>query len=176
MLALDILLQLVGAFYMLAGIVLARAVMFDRMLTRMADAISPGAANSDTRDRARAAYSLVLAAMTFLSGLGLMSLCDVAVYLFIANMLLQAVFLFWVAPQYLDKADASQSKGRQQSTNALVVYSAATAFVTWAGSIGRLQPMAEASPLSLAMTASLAAVYFGYVAWMFVRWRIRRPR
>jgi hypothetical protein len=176
MLALDILLQMIGAFYMFAGIVLARAVMMDRLITGATDAIIGSRMQVNWQERARTLYAIVLATMTYLSGLGLMSLCDLAVYLFIATMLVQALFLFWLAPQYLDTPEISQSRGRQQSTNALVVFSAATAFVTWAASIGRLQPVMEASATSLLMVGGLVAVFLGYVGWMYVRTRIGTPR
>lgn len=174
MLVLDILLQLVGAFYMFAGIVLVRAVMLDRLITTATDAITATPANPS--ERHRTGYSLLLATMTFLSGLGLMSLCDIAVYLFVVNLLLQAAYLFWIAPRYLDTPETAQSTGRRQSTNAFVVFGAATALAIWAAGIGRLQPVMDASPTSLAMVAGLAAVFLGYIAWMHLRTRIRAPR
>jgi hypothetical protein len=174
MLVLDILLQLVGAFYMFAGIVLVRAVMMERMLGTATAALmgTPPTA----RDRVRAGYTLLLAVMTYLSGLGLMSLCDVAVFLFIATLLLQGAYLFWIAPRYLDTLDESHSPGRQRSTNACVVFGAATAIVMWASSFGRLQPMEETSPTSMAMTAALVAVFLAYTGWMYLRTRIGAPR
>lgn len=174
MLALDILLQVIGAFYMFAGIVLVRAVMLDRLIGNATAAIS--AAPEDGRERVRTGYAIVIAVMTYLSGLGLMSLCDLAVYLFVAALLLQGAYLFWLAPRFLDTPEESQSRGRQQSTNAFVIFGAATALATWATSMGRLQPVAEASPASLGMVAGLVAVFLGYVGWMYVRTRIGAPR
>lgn len=172
MFALDILLQVVGAFYMFAGIVLARAVLLDRMLEKARGVVA--GSSPPAIARVRTWYCVGLAVLTYLSGLALMSLCDLAIHFFLLTLLLQAAFLFWIAPRFLDTPASAQSKGRAQSTNAFVIFMAATALVAWATSLGRLQAVEEADANSLLMTGGLIAIYLAYVLWLIVQTRVRR--
>ncbi len=38
-----------------------------------------------------------------------MSLCDIALYLFLTALLLQGAYMFWLAPRYLDTHEETQS-------------------------------------------------------------------
>ncbi len=52
----------------------------------------------------------------------------------------QALYLLVLAPWIFDPADAPDAKGRQQTINAFILYSAATLFVLWAYRTGKLVP------------------------------------
>ena len=173
MLILDIALQIVGAFYMFAGVALVRAMATSRMIDSAIDAITLSKTPPSTAETLKERFTIVLAIMTFLSGLALISMSELAVHLFVATTLVQAIFLFWIAPRYVDPAEeGGLPPGRQQSINALVIFGAVTALVAWATGLGRLQPVAEASDVSLIMTGSLVVIFIGYLIWSYKRARL----
>ncbi len=53
--------------------------------------------------------------------------------------------------------------GRRQSTNAFIIYLAATAYVVWALSAGKLESVRTAHPLALAAVAVVMLLHVGYV-------------
>ena len=79
-------------------------------------------------------WLLCAAALVLVGGVMLVLLLDGAPWVFLASAFGQAIYLFFVAPRYFDVEDPPDARGRQQSTNAFVVYCAATAFVLWAAS------------------------------------------
>ena len=81
-----------------------------------------------------------------------------AAWLFAASALAQIAYLFFIAPRYFDRDDPPDPRGRQQSTNAFVVYAAATLFVLWGAFKGRLLSWQDVPwPLLAAAGAALAA-------------------
>lgn len=173
MIALDILLQITAAFYIFAGIVLVRAIMMARLIDQATEAIA--GASRRPIEQVRMAYGVVLSLLTYLSGLAVISLCDLALHVLLTTLLLQAAYLCWIAPRYLDTPGMAQSPGRRQSVNAMLVFAGATAIVAWGGSQGRLQPIVDAPFESLLMLAALVTAYLGYVGWLSARTRIDKP-
>lgn len=163
----DIALRLLGAFYMFAGVVVVRAFAMSRFLDDALDRL--GGVKPGRAEAARAAWNVATALLTFAGGVSLLLLSDLAPRLFLASLAWQALYLGWIAPRVLDPSDPPDASGRQQSVNALVIYSAATGWVVWAWWQGRLIPWQElpqwALLLGLAAVAGLAA----YVAWIALR-------
>ena len=87
---------------------------------------------------------------------------------FLASALGQAAYLFVVA-RWFDTDDPPDQKGRRQSTNAFVVYSAATAFVLWAAAKGRLVSWQDVPWPVLAGAGSAVAAYAAYMIWLLAR-------
>lgn len=140
----DIILRLVGAFYAFAGVVAMRAALTSYFMDTAIAAIGGGQADPVERQRS---YWLIGAAwLVFAGGAALMAGLDLARWLFVASAAGQAIYIFALAPMYFDKVDPPDPRGRRQTTNAFVVYVAATALVLWAGAVGRLVPVADAHP------------------------------
>lgn len=158
----DIILKLVGAFYAFAGVVAARAAMTSYFMDSAFAAISGGRA--DPVERQRSAWLIGAAWLVFAGGVALAAGLDMARWLFLASAAGQAVYLFALAPMVFDKADPPDPRGRRQTTNAFVIYVAATAFVLWAGAVGRLTAFADAHPLLLAAVAVVCIAFAGWIA------------
>ncbi len=69
-----------------------------------------------------------------------------------------------MAPRFFDGDNEPDGGGRRASTNAFVIYSAATAFILWAAYRGRLLTLDEASTPALVAVGAALLLYAGYVA------------
>jgi uncharacterized MAPEG superfamily protein len=99
----------------------------------------------------------------------LMLLVDLAAWVFAASALAQAAYLFVLAPRYFDVADPPDAGGRRQSTNAFVVYCAATALVLWALFTGRLAAWQDTPAALLGVAGAAFAAHVGYMVWMLAK-------
>lgn len=119
---------LIGAFYVFAGLV---AIQAGRMDLFVDNAIAALAGKPEPlAERLRGYYAIAVGALTLAGGVALLFVSRWAVPLFLACAALQGFYLLWAA-RALPPKDAEQAKGRKASTNAFVIYSAATAFVVW---------------------------------------------
>ncbi len=176
MVALDVVLQLCGAFYVFAGFVLARAILASRVADHAIAALS-GKRRAE-RDAIKEGYSLVLAFATFVSGVAVLVLSTWAVPAFLTAAAAQAVYLFAVAPRYLDEAGKGLPEGRRQSTNAFVIFCAVAAFVVWGTAKERLRPLADIPEWQVlaAMAAILVfAIHIGHGIWQTRAQGLQRP-
>lgn len=155
-----IVLSLLGAFYVFAGVVALRVGISERLIDEAISQISMKPV--DRVDVLRGRWNRAIAALTFLSGLLAIARLDVALAAFAASALGQAAYLFHVAPNILDKLDAPDPAGRQRTRNAFVIYLAATLFVAWAWTQGHLTPVTSAPWPVLALVAALTAAYATY--------------
>ena len=163
----EIILRLIGAFYMFAGYIVVRAALTSRVLDQALAGISGG---KPTRvENAQSIWNLAAAVLVFASGVALVLLVDIAVWLFLASALGQAIYVFWLAPAYFDAVDPPDARGRQQSTNAFVIYSAATALVVWAGATGRLASWQDTPIPLLALGGAAVAALAAYAAWHYAK-------
>lgn len=158
----DIALRVIGAFYAFAGFVATRVGMMSFFLDKALAALT--LKKPSRIERAQSAWHLSSAALVLAGGLALMAGLHAAVYLFIASSLGQAAYIFFVAPRYFDREDPPDPGGRRQTTNAFVIYTAATAFICWAAWRGRLTPLSEATTIELAAVGAGLLVYAVYVA------------
>ena len=94
---------------------------------------------------AQAAWLLSAAAMVLAGGVLLLAGLQLAAFVFIASAIGQALYIYVVAPRYFDVEDPPSAQGRRQTTNAFVLFCAATAFVAWAAWRGRLTPLEAAT-------------------------------
>lgn len=127
----EIAVRAVGAFYVFAGYVATRAALTSHVLDKAIAAI--GGKGLSRVEIATTAWHLTAASLVMASGLAAVLLLDSARWLFVASALGQATYIYLVAPLWFDVEDPPDPKGRRQTTNAFVIYSAATAFVLWAG-------------------------------------------
>lgn len=153
----DLVLRLVGAFYVFAAFVAARAALMSLLIDR---AIAAIALKKPPRAEILKSYWLISASvLVMLGGAALLFLLDVAVWAFLVSSLGQAAYLFVVAPRYFDVEEPPDEVGRRQTTNAFVIYLVATAFVVWAYSDGRLSNVTEVSWLALAVPTALVLAH-----------------
>lgn len=116
----------IGLFYIFAGVAALRAMRLDALMDGVLTALEGKPQASVEKWK-----SAILTAggwLTLASGLALATLSPLAPPLFIANTIVQAAYLLW-ATKYLPPTDADEARGRAQTTNAFVVYVAATLFV-----------------------------------------------
>lgn len=157
----DIFLRVLGAFYAFAGFVATRAATTSHFLDR---AIAAIAAKKPSRmETAQTAWLLSASALVLVGGILLLAGLQLAAVAFIASSLGQALYIFILAPRYFDREDPPDPRGRRQTTNAFVIFSAATAFVVWAAWRGRLTPLGEASTTEIAAVGAALLLYAGYV-------------
>lgn len=165
--AIDLGLRLIGAFYAFAGYVATRAGLTSHLIDRAIAAIS--AKKPTAIENAQAVWLLAAAALVLAGGIALMLLLDAAVWLFVASALGQALYIGYVAPKFFDAADPPDPNGRRQTTNAFVIYAAATALVIWADFSGRLKSWEQVPAPLLALAAAAVLAHVAYAAWMFLR-------
>lgn len=159
----DIALRLVGAFYVFAGVVAARATLTGMLIDRAIAAI--GAKPPPRAETMRGLWMIAMTALVLLGGAALVLKLQLALPLFLACVLFQAVYLFVVAPRVLDPHDAPDPQGRRQSTNAFIIYAIATGFVAWAYGRGNLLRLSEVSWPGLLLVGGLVAAQLGYVGY-----------
>lgn len=151
--AIDTALRLVGAFYVLAGIVLARATLTSHVADRAVEALTME--RTAAAERLRVLWCLALAILVYTSGIALAVLLDWAAWLFPAAAAAQAV--------YLTFAEAPSVEGRRQSINAFFIYAGATLLVLWAFSAGRLAGWPEAAMPAKALAGAALFVFLLYI-------------
>jgi hypothetical protein len=163
----DVALRLIGAFYAFAGYVATRAGLTSHFIDRAIAAIAlkkPTAAET-----AQTAWLLCAAMLILIGGVLLMLQTHLAAWAFAASSLAQVAYLFFLAPRYFDVDDPPDSQGRRQSTNAFVVYTAATAFVLWAALTGRLVPWQDVPWPLLALAGPAVAAHVAHTIWLLAK-------
>lgn len=163
----DIVLLLLAAFYVIAGIVASRATLTGMLIDRAIAAIN--AKPPPKAETLRGFAMLIMTALVLLSGAALVIKLKLALALFLACLLFQAAYLFVIAPRYLDPFDAPDATGRRQSINAFIIYTLATGFVAWAHGRDRLLDIGEVSRPALMIVCGLVIAHLGYVAYQTVR-------
>jgi hypothetical protein len=157
----DIFLRIIGAFYAFAGFVASRVAITSHFLDRAIVAI---AAKRPSRTETRSAWMIAAAANVFLAGILLLAGLEVAAWAFLASAAGQAAYIFFLAPRFFDREDPPDPLGRRQTTNAFVIFSAATAYVLWAAWRGRLTALDQATTTELVAVVAALTLYVGYVA------------
>ena len=164
----DIVLRLVGAFYILAAPLIIRAGATNLLLNRAITAISMKVSEADRVEEKRTIFLAWMALLTGAGGILLAARLDLALWAFLANAAVYALYLFVLAPRYFDPWDEPDENGRRQTRNAFFVYLAATAIVFAAWSGGALRPLADEHPAVLAICAATFAAICAY-AWRSFR-------
>lgn len=157
----DVFLRIIGAFYAFAGFVATRVGAMSYFLDKAIAAIS--AKKPSRTETAQTVWLLSAAAMVLAGGVLLLAGLQLAVFVFIASSLGQALYIYVLAPRYFDREEPADARGRRQTTNAFVIYLAATAFIAWAAWRGRLTPLGEATIFELATVGAALLLYAGYV-------------
>jgi hypothetical protein len=169
----DIVLRVIGAFYAFAGVVATRSAMMSRFLDQAIAAIS--LQKTKPAETAQSAWLLVTAAVVLAGGVFLLAGMQLAAWTFVVSALGQAAYIYVLAPRYFDREDPPDAQGRQRTTNAFVIYTAATAFILWAAYRGRLVGVGEVSTPALVAVGGALLLYAGYLA-RALWWSPRRSR
>ena len=158
----DVVLRIIGAFYAFGGFVATRTGLMSQFLDQ---AIAAIAQKKPTRsETAQNAWLTAAAALVLIGGVLLLAGLQLAAWVFVASSLGQAAYIYYVAPRFFDGENEPGAGGRRSSTNAFVIYSAATAFIVWAAYRGRLVTLDEASTPALIAVCAGLLLYAGYVA------------
>ncbi len=167
----DVLLRLLGAFYVFAGYVASRATLTGKIVDHAIAALESTRAPSGQTHRA--IWLLAMALLVLAGGVALMLLLKLASWIFLACVLQQAAYFGILAPRYFDPAEAPDAQGRRQSRNAFMIYTLATALVLWAHASGRLYDGADIAAPLLAVAAGAVLAHLGYVAFNLTK--VLRP-
>ena len=159
----EIALRLVGAFYVLAGLLAARQMVMEAFLDKALAGLTlkpvPRA------DRLRGRWMLGIAASVFAGGVLLLALSILALPAFIACAAAQAAYLGHAAPRLIDPDDPPDPAGRRRTRNAFLVYLGATGLVAAAGATGHLRwPWDDPWPAAIA----------GIAVAIFVAWHVSK--
>jgi hypothetical protein len=163
----DVMLRVVGGFYALAGYVAARSALMSQFLDRAIAAIA--AQKPKAMETAQNAWLLIAAVFVLAGGVLLMAGLAIAAPVFALSSLGQIAYLFFVAPRYFDVEDPPDESGRRASTNAFVLYLAATAFVLWGAYTGKLVGIDDVPWPVLVVAVGTIAAFIGYLAWMLAK-------
>jgi hypothetical protein len=126
----------IGAFYTFAGIVGLRVAVQGRFMDMAIAGIS--ATKPPAAETARGLWLLCSSVVVLAGGLFLVLRLEWSAAVFAVSALSQALYLLVLAPRIFDPADPPDARGRQQTINAFILYSAATLFVLWAQRSNRL--------------------------------------
>ena len=160
-----IILRLLGAFYVFAGLVAGRAALLSATLDIALAGLTMKPVSM--RERALTLWLIASAWLVFASGVLLMVLAQEALWASIVCALTQAFYLTFAAPYYFDVEDPPDPQGRRQTTNAFFIYLGATLIVIWASGT-YLTPASELHPV-LNGIAWIALVLFAlYMIWTSV--------
>lgn len=165
----EIALRGVGAFYAFAGYVISRAGLSSRLLDRAIGAID--LKPIPRVETLRTLWLLGLSLLVLASGVTLVCLLSLSMWFFLAATLAQVAYLYGLAPHYFDKGDAPDAQGRRQTSNAFILYTAATIFVVWAYQKGRLYALQDAPTLAVKLAAAAIVLHMLYVVWTYSRMR-----
>ena len=157
----DIALRAIGAFYLLAGFVAARAALTSNLLDQAIAALTLKA--TDRVERHRTIWLLCLSVLFFAGGACLILLLEPAAWIFSIATIVQAFFFLFLGPTYFDVPDPPPAAARRRSLNAFVVFTACTFFILWASYTGRLTKLAEAPLLLSGSAAGAIALHLGYI-------------
>lgn len=157
----------IGGFYAFAGHVATRAALTSLFVDRAIAALD--AKPVSRAELVRSCWLLTAATLVLAAGLALLFLIDVSLWLFVASSLGQAVYLFWLAPRYLDVEDPPDALGRRRSINAFMIYLLATAIVIWAYAADKLESWDEAGLPIVVLVVLIVVAHVGYVLWSTMR-------
>ena len=158
----DVVLRVIGAFYAFAGFVGTRAGLMSIFFDKAIAAISMK--KTSTPERIQSAWLIAASGVVFIGGVLLLAGLEAAVWVFALSTLAQAAYIHVIAPRYFDADNPPEATGRRQTTNAFVIYFAATAFVMWAAWRGRLIPFGDLQQIPAIAVAVALLLYLGYVA------------
>jgi hypothetical protein len=128
--------RLVGAFYVVAGIIAARQMVVEAFLDKALAGITlkpvPRA------DRLRGQWMLAIAIAVFGGGILLAVLSVLALPALLAGSALQAAYLGTVAPRLIDPHEEPDPAGRRATVNAFLIHLTVTGLVAVAAAAGLL--------------------------------------
>ncbi len=148
---------------MFAGAVITRMALSSRVVDHAIAAIS--GKKPSRADSLLSVWHLVCATIILAGGVALMFGLEIAVWLFLTASCAQALYLYVLAPSYFDRVDPPDARGRQQTTNAFFVYSAASAFVVGCYSQGHLLKWGDVGWPSLTLAGMIVAAHLASIAW-----------
>lgn len=170
-----VVLILIGFFYTMAAIVTIRVGAMNMLMTNALSAISPVDPRERAAERNRGWLLGLMAVLYGAGGILLMLRLDLAAAVFLVSAILYGLYLYWIAPRFLDPWDPPEGSGRSSTRNAFFLYLGATAVVLAAWQGGALRRASDENPWVLAAAAVLVTALAVYALHAFSPWR-RYPR
>lgn len=158
----QVMLRIVGIFYLLSGVAGMRVMAVDSLLDKMLAGIT--LKPTESKEVVRRWFLVSGSATVGLSGAALMVLSLWAVPLFVIATLLQAAWLIWAQTNYLPE-NPDEARGRRQSTHAAIIYTAMAAMVVWVGTTGALMPWFSPWALFIPLAGLLLAYLVRHLIW-----------
>lgn len=156
--ALDIAIRLIGLFYALGGLAMARRLRMESLLDAALAALTLKA--PPRVDVVRGRWMLAIVLTSFAGGVLLAALSRLALPAFLACATIQLIYFAYIAPVLLDPAEAPDPDGRRSALMAFAIHGAATLCVAAAAFTSRLAPPQEQAPVlagALVIIAAFAA-------------------
>lgn len=169
MIAAEIALRTIGAFYVFASLLGMRSMVMDHLMDQMLAGISLKPIPKKDHQRRWLLSSSVLS--IGMGGMALMVLSLWAVPLFLFGAVTQGFYLLWARTAFPPEDD-SERTGRRQTTNAAALYGGVTLLVCLAAGFGLLRPWLD--PWALAVPA--AGLILLFVVGRHFLWTTRRNR
>ncbi len=137
---------LVGAFYMLGGYVVMRAIAMDALVDKAIEGItlSGGTDEASRKDRLKGQFLGTMAFVSFAGGAFLFFQSAIAPILFFSSLLLQALYTTVLAPRFFDTEDDDDevsASGRRATINAMLIYLVVTVILLLVQYVGVLPPV-----------------------------------
>jgi hypothetical protein len=162
---------LVGAFYMLGGYAVMRAMAMDRLIDKAIEGItlSGGVDATSRKDRLRNQFLGAMAFVSFAGGAFLFFQSAIAPVLFCSSLLMQALYTTVLAPRYFDTEeddDEESASGRRATINAMLIYLVVTAILLLVQYGGVLPPLPPAWSQREAAALFLTIAFGIYAVWL----------
>ncbi len=145
----EIVLRLVGGFYVFAGLASMRAIALDKMMDQMLSAIS--LKPQPAIEAQKRALWLVSTLAIGMGGAALVVLNAWALPLFCIGLATQALYLLWARRTMVPETEL-EARGRRQTINAALLYAVAMLAVCLAFALGLFGPFAD--PIALVAPAT----------------------
>lgn len=163
-------LALIGLFYGVGAVFTIRVSATGMLLTDALSSLCRVDPREQAAERNRARLLGLMAVLYGAGGIFLLLRLDLAAAVFAVSCALYGLYLYVIAPKWLDPWDPPEEPGRSSTRNAFFIYLGATAVVLGAWHAGALRPAAEADPWILAVAAILVLALAGYALRAFQPW------
>ena len=150
-----------GLFYAAGGVLHMRALVMDAMADGLLSMLGDGDAGKECR---RTRIMTLGAALTFASGLSLLTMSRWTLPIFAVNAALQGAYLLWAARAFPPQND-NERRGRRSTVRAFLIYLVALGFVVALDRLGLWRIWFEPALVELAIIVVSAIA----VSWFFRR-------
>lgn len=166
---------LIGLFYAVAAVITIRVGATTVLMTNMLTSLSSVDPREHAAERNRGWILGLMAVLYGAGGILLALRLDIAAAVFALSAAFYALYLYVIAPRFLDPWDPPEEPGRSGTRNAFFLYLGATAIVLAAWQAGALEPASAQPSWVLTVATVLVTALAVYALHAFSPWR-RYPK